>query len=83
MTVLILLVLRDHQRDAVPWHELPGNERGLDKTWVDLKHVFTMSQFWILTVRDQVSVFRFQMLFVFSLTPNTCWSEAVAGKPET
>jgi len=50
LTVLILLVLRDHQRDAVPWHELPGNERGLDKTWGDLKHVFTMSQFWILGV---------------------------------
>ena len=50
MAALILLVVRDHPRDAVPWHEQPGNERGVTKTWNDLKHVFGKTQFWILGV---------------------------------
>jgi sugar phosphate permease len=50
MALLILLVVRDHPKKAVPWHEQEGNERGLAKTWSDLKHVFSRPQFWILGV---------------------------------
>jgi len=50
MAGLIFLVVRDHPRDAVAWHERPGQERGLAKTWSDLKHVFARPQFWILGV---------------------------------
>jgi len=50
MALLILLVVRDHPRDAVRWHEQAGNERGLTKTINDLKHVFAKAQFWILGV---------------------------------
>lgn len=50
MAVLILLVVRDHPRDAVRWHEHPENARGVAKTWSDLKHVFGMGQFWIVGV---------------------------------
>ncbi len=50
MALLILLVVRDHPKDAVAWHEKTGNERGLAKTASDLKHVFSKPQFWILGV---------------------------------
>jgi sugar phosphate permease len=50
MALLILLVVRDHPKGSVIWHEKEGNERGLAKTWNDLKHVFSRSQFWILGV---------------------------------
>jgi MFS family permease len=50
LAVLILLVVRDHPRGAVPWHENPDQERGLAKVWDDLKHVLGLSQFWILGV---------------------------------
>ncbi len=50
MALLILLVVRDHPKSAMPWHEKEGNERGLQKTWGDLKHVFSRPQFWILGV---------------------------------
>ncbi len=50
LAVLILVVVRDHPRDAVLWHERPDNERGLAKTLKDLKHVLSKTQFWILGV---------------------------------
>lgn len=50
LAVLILLVVRDHPKGTVCWHEKPSNERGLAKTWNDLKHVFGKPQFWILGV---------------------------------
>lgn len=50
MALLILLVVRDHPKDAVAWHEKEGNERGAKKTYNDLKHVFSRPQFWILGV---------------------------------
>lgn len=50
MALLILLVVRDHPRDSVLWHEKAGNERGVKKTVSDLKHVFSRPQFWILGV---------------------------------
>ncbi|MEJ2366333.1 MAG: MFS transporter [Deltaproteobacteria bacterium] len=50
LAVLILLVVRDHPRGAVAWHEHLDKERGLTKVWDDLKHVVGLSQFWILGV---------------------------------
>ena len=50
LAVLILLVVRDHPRGAVAWHEHPDQERGLAKVWDDLKHVVGLSQFWILGI---------------------------------
>jgi MFS family permease len=50
LAALILLVVRDHPRQAVTWEEHPSQERGLAKVWNDLKHVLGLSQFWIVGV---------------------------------
>ena len=50
LAALILLVVRDHPRQAETWEERPGQERGPDKIRRDLKHVLGMSQFWIVGV---------------------------------
>lgn len=45
--VLIFVLVRDHPYRAVPWHKNDENNRGIRKSLIDLKHIFSNSQSWI------------------------------------
>ncbi len=47
LALLILVVVRNHPTGRDPWTEHPEHNRGLAKTWGDLKHVFSRGQAWL------------------------------------